>query len=678
MVKRTAAKKKRYDELVKIVAYHRQRYHRDDAPEISDAAYDALAEELRALEVELGITDARESEQVGGTPSEAFAKVTHPIRQWSFDNIFSHEELLEWVTRCRKKLHEEDLALDNLAFVLEHKIDGLKLVLHYQRGQLVQALTRGDGVTGEDVTHTAQTIRTIPKQLKKPIDLICVGEVYLSGAEFERINVERERNGEPLFANPRNAAAGTIRQLDPEVAASRKLSYIAYDIDQMIDHDTGLTIPADQASELQTLRKLGLPVSQETKLVISVEQIQAYYDHWVRQHQELPYAVDGVVIKINQLTHQRALGYTAKAPRFGIAYKFPAEQSTTVVEDIVLQVGRTGVVTPVAVVRPTLIDGSTVSRATLHNEDNIRDLDVRVGDTIIIQKAGDVIPEIVSVLPELRPEKTKPFKFPRRVPECGGDGTIERRPGEAAYRCASLDSDHIRRLRLYHLVSRGAFNIDGIGPKVIDALVASGKITQPADLFTLDKKDFLDLPLFQERAARNAVDSITAAKDVPLDRFLYGLGIDGVGTETARILTRSFGTLGAIKQATLDELRSVYGLGEIVAQSIIDWFAQSENKAQVEALERVVTIKDSEANVRSEVLAGRSFVVTGTLVNYTRDEVKERIRAAGGEVKSSVSRKTDYVLAGDDPGRKVEHAQELGVPVIDEQQFEALLQGTEQ
>ena len=666
-------RKARYNELKKLVAYHHHLYHHDDAPEISDAAYDTLANELRKLEEEFGTTGGFVTQQVGAAPSEAFRKVTHPVRQWSFDNLFTEQELIDWVARCVRTLQQEDFSTDDLAFVLEHKIDGLKLVLHYEQGTLIRAVTRGDGVTGEDVTHTARTISVVPQMLRQPVDLICVGEVYLSYTEFERINQSRAVAGESLFANPRNAAAGTIRQLDPTIAAERQLSYLAYDIDHFEAGKTGYPEPQSQTAELALLKELGLPVSEYVRTVAAVADIQAYYERWVTEHHDLPYAVDGVVIKVDQRSQQRALGYTAKAPRYGIAYKFPAEQSTTVIEDIILQVGRTGVVTPVAVVRPTLIDGSTVTRATLHNEDFIKGLDVRVGDTVVIQKAGDIIPEIVSVLPELRPPQSQSFSFPSRIPTCGGDGAITRRPGEAAYRCVSLDSDHIRRLRLYHFVSREALNIDGIGPKVLDALVASGKVTQPADLFTLTKADFLSLPLFKDRAAHNAVTSLAAAKVVSLDRFLFALGIDGVGSEVARLLARTFGSVANLRAATSEQIQAVHGLGETVATAITEWFANPQNQAQLEALEQVLEIQTPTTDSNSTALVGQSFVVTGTLVGYTRDEVKAAIRAAGGEVKSSVSTKTDYLIAGTDPGSKLAQARELGVTVLDEQKFINLL-----
>ncbi len=658
----------RIRELQELVAYHHRRYHQDDAPEISDAAYDALVRELAALEAQHGAHSGL-TEAVGSAPADAFAKVTHPVRQWSFDNLFTCEELTEWTERVTRMLREEDVADPQPTYVVEHKIDGLKLVLHYERGHLVRALTRGDGVTGEDVTHTARTISTVPATLRESVSLICVGEVWLSEAEFARINQVRADRGEALFANPRNAAAGSIRQLDPAVAAERKLSMYVYDIDQLEVHDTTVQPPVTQWEELQLLTQLGLPTNEYARCVDSVDAIQAFYDTWVEAHEGLPYGVDGIVIKVNEIPYQQMLGYTAKAPRFGIAYKFPAEQSTSVVENIVLQVGRTGVVTPVAEVRPTVIDGSTVARATLHNEDFITEKDVRIGDTVIIQKAGDIIPEIVAVLPELRPSTSTPFRFPRTVPECGGDGAIERIPGEAAYRCVSMDSDHIRRLQLYHVVSKSCFNIDGVGPKVIDALYERGMVRELTDIFTLTHEDVLQLPGFQTRSAANVVAAIEATREVSLPRFLFALSIPFVGAETARTLAQHFGSLNALAAASRDDLAAVYGIGATVAQSVYDWMRDAEHRAFLSRVQTQVAII-AQAPVRHDgAFAGKTVVLTGTLERFTRDEAKELVRQHGGTVSSSVSQKTDYVVVGKDPGQKAAQATRLGVPVLDETSF---------
>ncbi|MCA9362356.1 NAD-dependent DNA ligase LigA, partial [Candidatus Kaiserbacteria bacterium] len=567
----TRAETERLQQLRETVAYHRERYHRDDAPEISDEAYDALLSELRTLELKVeGKVGA--ADVVGGAVNEAFAKVTHIVRQWSFDNVFTEAELREWDERLKRLIREADHDASELSYVAEHKIDGLKLIIEYRAGKLVRAATRGDGVVGENVTHTAKTIASLPPKLTKPVDLICIGEVWLSEKEFARINKERRQNGEPLYANPRNTAAGTLRQLDPAMAAARKLSLTTYDIDLFDPKHTGLTAPTSQWEELELLTQLGLPTSTHPKLCKNIAEVQKFYDSWLKKRETLPHAIDGVVMKVNGIALQRLLGHTAKAPRFGMAYKFPAEEATTVVEDIALQVGRTGVITPVAHLRPVLIDGSTVSRATLHNEDRIKELDIRVGDTVILRKAGDIIPEILSVVLSLRPKHAKPYSFPKRVPECGGDGLIERVPGEAAYRCVSKDSGTLHRRKLYYFVSKGALNIDGVGPKLIDLFLEHGLISSYADLFTLKEGDLRDLPSFKEKAAKNVIEAVKAARKVPLYRLLIGLSIDNVGEETARLIADTFGSLDAIKRASREEVAAIYGVGETVADSLVCWF----------------------------------------------------------------------------------------------------------
>lgn len=573
----------------------------------------------------------------------------------------------------RRLLTDADHSLTKLSYVAEHKIDGLKLVIEYRHGSLVQAATRGNGVVGENVTHTARTIASLPEQLTHAVDLICVGEVWLGDGAFETINQEKAARGEALFANPRNAAAGSLRQLDPEVARRRGLSLTVYDIDHFAARDTDLTPPTSQWEELTLLRALGLPVSDDSRICDDIGAVQAYYEEWMERHVQLPYGVDGIVIKVNDMQLQRVLGYTAKSPRFGIAYKFPAEEATTVVEDIVLQVGRTGVITPVAHLRPVLIDGSTVSRATLHNEDIIDRLDVRVGDTVVLRKAGDIIPEILSVVKSLRPPKTTPFRFPKTVPECGGDGAIERIPGEAAYRCVSKDSGSLHRHRLYYFVSKTALDIDGVGPKLIDLFLEYGLISSYADLFTLEFGDLRDLPGFQDKAAQNVIDAITAAKHVPLHRLLVGLSIENVGEETARVLAETFGSLDAIRKASHDDIAAIHGVGETVAESLTEWFAQSTNQQMLKDLLPHLEIVNPEFTARSGALVGKTFVLTGTLHGLTRDEAKALIRKGGGKVTSSVSQKTDYVVVGDDPGSKAAETQRLGVPILDEAGLRSLV-----
>lgn len=666
----TAEEKKRLKQLRDTVAYHQKRYHESDAPEISDEAYDALVEELQTLELSIEGKVSTVTSAVGGATSEAFAKVTHKTRQWSFDNVFDESELHEWHAKVVRQLKDAD-ASGIPTYVCEHKIDGLKLVIEYQKGQLVKAATRGNGEIGEDVTHTAKTIKSLPHRLNAPVSLICVGEVWLADKELARINQERSKTNEAVFANARNAAAGSLRQLDPEVSRRRNLSLTVYDLDLLDVHSTGLTVPDTQWEELVFLKSLGLPTDTNTKRCKSAADIQAFYDSWKDKRDTLVHGIDGVVIKVNEVPLQKVLGYTAKAPRFGVAYKFPAVEATTVVEDIQLQVGRTGVITPVAHLRPVRIDGSTVSRATLHNEDNIARLDVRVGDTIILRKAGDIIPEIVSVIETLRPKKTTPYAFPTHVAECGGDGRIERIPGEAAYRCVSKDSGVLHRQRLYYFVGKTAMNIDGVGPKIIDAFLDNGLISTHADLFTLTEGDIKDLPGFKDKSAENAIAAITAARTVPFHRFLVGLSIDGVGEETARLLADRFGSIKALQTATVADIAALYGVGEVVAESVVAWFKDTKHKHIVDELLKYVTLVVEETI--SATLEGKTFVLTGTLEKFSRDEAKEEIQKRGGKVSGSVSKKTDYVVVGAEPGSKADDAATLGVPILDEAAFLKLL-----
>lgn len=665
----SASDKKRLKQLRETIAYHRTRYHEADAPEISDEAYDTLLQELKELELKVeGKVSA--ADVVGGAPSQAFAKVTHTVRQWSFDNVFNQEELQNWNDRVCRLLREADADIAQLAYVAEHKIDGLKLIVEYKNGKLVRAATRGDGIVGEDVTHTAKTIATLPHTLTEAVDLICVGEVWLSEQEFARINAEREKTGAALFANPRNAAAGSLRQLESGVAAKRKLSLTTYDIDLFAaPSGSSLKVPKTQAEELTLLRKLGLPTSEYATVCTSLAEVQTFYEKWLKQRDQLKFAIDGVVVKVDERSHQRVLGFTAKAPRFGVAYKFPAIEATTVVEDIALQVGRTGVITPVAHLRPVHIHGSTVSRATLHNEDNIKRLDVRVGDTVVLRKAGDIIPEIVSVVTTLRPAKTKPYRFPKVVAECGGDGRIERIPGEAAYRCVSKDSGALHRQQLYYFVSKAALNIDGLGPKIIDLLLDHGLIATQADIFTLKIGDVKDLPGFKDKSAENLISAITVARQVPLDRLLVGLSIETVGEETARQIAERFGSLQAIRTASVADIAALHGIGQTVAEAVVDWFADSRHQKTLDELLPHLEIQNPDAIVTDADFVDKTFVLTGTLESLTRDQAKEAIRKRGGKVSGSVSKKTDFVVVGRDAGSKASEAKRLEVPILSEKEF---------
>ncbi len=667
--------KKRAEELADILEYHRALYHEKDAPEISDEAYDSLVAELLLLETTYPELKGAytPTEIVGGEVSDAFKKVTHRVRQWSFDNVFSDDELRAWEERAVRVLEKEGMHTPKLTYTAEHKIDGLKVILEYEKGILTRATTRGNGVVGEDVTHSAQTIRDIPNSLAQPVTLIAVGEAWLSEKEFARINSERLAADEPLFANPRNAAAGSLRQLDPEITRARKLSFFAYDIDYVDASTLKGNAPETQGEELALLKKLGFTVNGESAYCKNIDAVIAYYRVWTPKKHDLAYGVDGVVVKVDAIPLQKMLGYTAKAPRFGIAYKFPAEQATTVVEGIELQVGRTGVLTPVAHLRPVRIAGSVVSRATLHNEDQIKRLDVRVGDTVILQKAGDVIPEIVSVVLPLRPKKTKPYHFPKKVAECGGDGSIERIPGMSAYRCVAKDSDALHRRRLYYFVSRAALNIDGVGPRIIDLLLDHSLINSYVDLFTLTEGDLLGLPGFKEKAAQNVIAAINAVRTPPLHRLLVALSIEHVGEETARLIARAFPNIDTLRRVSVSELEIIHGVGDVVAASFTSWMQDPLHAHLLDALLTHVTpIAEIGTQSGEALLSGSTFVFTGTLPTLGRTDGEEMVRRAGGQVTSSVSRKTTYVVVGSDPGSKAEKAEELGVTILDEAAFRAL------
>ena len=667
----TDESKERIAKLRELVAYHQKRYHEEDTPEISDEAYDALARELRELEKahpELAGQE-RVADRVGGQPLDMFTKVRHEVRQWSFDNIFSHDELVAWCERLMRHIaRESDLAPEAFTYCLEHKIDGLKVVLTYEKGVFVRGATRGNGEIGEDITQNLRTIESIPLTLSRPVDIIVTGEAWLGKREFARINKEREKNGEPLFANPRNAAAGSLRQLDSRITASRKLACFAYDIERFGPGTDGVVMPPTQVEELRLLKELGFTVNEEFVHATDLNAIERYYAHWVRKRTKPDFEMDGIVIKVNEKPYQEALGYTANAPRYAIAYKFPAEQVTTRVLDIILQVGRTGVLTPVAVLEPVRVAGSVVHRATLHNEDQIRRLDVRVGDTVILQKAGDVIPEIVAVLPELRTGKEKRFTFPKKVPVCGGDGSIERVPGEAAWRCVSKDSFAQTLRRFEHFVSKKAMNIDGLGPRVVEMLLDRELISTYADLYELEVGDLEGLPGFKDKAIRNLLSAIDASRTVTLARLLFGLSIDQVGEETARDLAEHFGTLDAVRTASLEELEAVEGVGGVVARSLYAWFRDMVHSTELDALLPHLTVTETAPRAAGP-LSGKTVVITGTLPTLSRDEAEELVRKAGGKATGSVSKKTGFVVVGADAGTKADKARTLGVETIDEAEF---------
>ncbi len=650
--------------LKKTIEHHRYLYHVLDKQEISDEALDSLKRELVTLEMRYPelITPDSPSQRVAGEPLPEFVKIEHEVPQWSFNDAFTEEDIEDFNVRVKRFLQEKYQGISP-DYICELKIDGLKVVLTYKKGLLVTAATRGNGKVGEDVTMNVRTIESVPLRLSDEVDIIVEGEVWLSKKELVRINKEREKKGEPLFANPRNVAAGSIRQLDPKVVASRKLDVFVYDIAKY-----SKKMPATQREELEELKRLGFKVNPHFEKCRNTADIIAFWKKWQKASKKEDYWIDGVVIKADERKYQEELGYTGKAPRFGIAFKFPAEQVTTIVEDIVLQIGRTGVLTPVAYLTPVSVAGSTVSRATLHNEDEIKRLDVRVGDTVILQKAGDVIPDIVKVVTEMRTGKEKPYEFPKNVPACGGDGSIERMEGEAAWRCVNKNSFAQQKRKFYHFVSKHAFDIEHMGPKNIDLFLEHGIIVNFDDIFSLKKGDLLTLPRFAEKSAENIIEAILAKKEILLPRFITALSIPNVGEETAEDLAEKFGTLENIEKAKEEDLENISGIGGVVAKSVFDWFREEENKDLVRRLLKHVTILRLHKK-KMTPLAGQSFVLTGSLSSVSRDEAKQKIKDLGGEVVGSVSKNTSYVVAGEDPGSKYDKAQELGVEILDEDDF---------
>ncbi len=662
----------RYNKLKNTINQYRRAYHVYDREEIPEAARDSLMHELAELERRFPSLIAPDSptQRVAGTPLPGFKKVRHKVAQWSFNDAFSPEDLREFDGRVKRGL-KAGFGEVQPEYVCELKIDGLKIVFEYEKGILKTAATRGDGVVGEDVTHNIRTIESVPLSLSRPVDIIVEGEVWMSSKNLEALNKVQEKAGKPLFANPRNVAAGSIRQLDPKIAASRKLDVFIYEVAQ-----TSEGFPPTQLEELEYLRELGFKVNPHHVLAKNIENCIAFWETWKKKGRHQEYWIDGIVVKVNEKRYEDALGYTGKAPRFAIAFKFPAEQVTTIVEDIVFQVGRTGVITPVAHLKPVSVAGTTVSRATLHNEDEIKRLDVRVGDTVILQKAGDVIPDIVRVLPELRDKKSKPFKWPTRINECGGDGSIERIPGQAAWRCVDHNSFAVNRRRFHNFVSKNALDMQGFGKKTVDQLLEEGLIQHFDDIFTLEEGDVLPLDGFAELSAKKLIESIKKSSTVELARLLVGLSIPHVGEETAILLAKKFRTIDKLAEASEEELNAVQGVGDIVASAVHQWFREKDNKALIARLKKVLIIKTHEATPRGNLpLAGRTYVLTGTLESISRDEAKAKLRALGADVSSSVSKKTTAVVAGAEAGSKLDKARELGVAVLTEAEFVRMIRG---
>jgi len=653
-----------------IDRYRTLQHEKDESP-ISPEALDSLKYELAQLEEQYPElrTPASPTQRVAGKPMPELKKVRHAVPQWSLDDAFTEDDLRAFDEKVRRGLAKAGRSSESVTYDCELKIDGLKIILTYVRGELKVAATRGDGVIGEDVTHNIRTIESVPETLPRPIDLVVEGEVYLTRSGLNALNKKREKAGQPLFANPRNAAAGSIRQLDPSIAAERPLRAFFYDAVQSSE-----PLPETQTEELAFIKALGLPVNPHAKHADTLEEVLSFWKKWegaARKKED--YQIDGIVLKVEERVQQEALGYTGKGPRFSIALKFPAEQVTTVVEDIGLQVGRTGVLTPVAHLKAVAVAGTVVARATLHNEDFIKAKDIRIGDTVILQKAGDIIPEIVEVLKELRPKGTKAWEFPTHSPLCGGDGLIERVPGEAARRCVVRDSYPQQMRKLAHFAGKSALDINDMGRKTVELLMQHELVSDFDDIFDLTKDELLQLPGFKEKSAQNLIDGINAAKKVPLDRVLVGLSIPHVGDETALLLAQAFGTMDALAAASEDELSHINGIGDVVAHGVAVWFKDKANKALLKRLAKHLSIQKVAPAKKSGKLSGETVVVTGTLPTLSREDAEDMVRRAGGKVSSSVSKKTSFVLAGESAGSKLANAQKLGVPVIDEGGFKKRL-----
>lgn len=656
----------RYEKLKDAINHYRVAYHVYDREEISQQALDSLKHELTEIEEKYPeiIAPDSPSQRVAGKPLPGFKKVRHTVPQWSFNDAFSPEEMQEFDTRVKKLLKAQGVEA-HPTYVCELKIDGLKIVLTYEKGVFQTAATRGDGIVGEDVTQNIKTIESVPLSLVRPLDIVVEGEVWMSPKALEGLNRSRAKTGEPPFANPRNAAAGSIRQLDPKIAASRKLDVFIYDVAQ-----TSEEFPPTQEKELEYMQKLGFKVNPHHGKAETIEDAIHFWESWKKKGRHQEYWLDGVVVKVNEKKYEDILGYTGKAPRFAIAFKFPAEQVTTILEDIVLQIGRTGVLTPVAHLRPVSVAGTIVSRATLHNEDEINRLDVRIGDTVVLQKAGDVIPDIVEVVKDLRPKGTKPYKWPATVSECGGDGRIERVPGAAAWRCVNKNSFAVVRRRFHNFVGKHALDIEGLGKERVDMLLEKGLIQHYSEIFTLTEGDLLTLEGFADVSAKKLVASIQKARHAEFARLIVGLSIPQVGEETAILLAKKYRDIDALRGASEEELMASDGIGPIVAQDIVTWFNLVRHKELVANLKKVLTISNSlYAQTSSGKLAGKTFVLTGTMESMSRDDAAERIRALGGKISSSVSKQTTYVVAGDNAGSKLDKARELSVEVLAEEQF---------
>ncbi|BAF60708.1 NAD-dependent DNA ligase [Pelotomaculum thermopropionicum SI] len=667
--------RERAEELRREIEHHNYLYYVLDRPAITDAQYDRLMRELERLEKQFPalVTPYSPTQRVGGRPREGFAAVRHLSPMLSLANAFDERELRDFDRRVRQALPGEQVR-----YVVELKIDGLAVSLYYENGILVRGATRGDGDTGEDITENLKTVRSVPLRLRRPVPALEVrGEAFMPKEAFSRLNEGREEAGETLFANPRNAAAGSLRQLDPKITASRQLDLFVYgtgygEWGRAVFPDGERTAPQEHAEVLELLKELGFKVNPEYRLFDRLDELVEYCLGWQARRFELPYAVDGLVIKVNSLAQQERLGATMKSPRWAVAYKFPPEQAVTKVKDIFVRVGRTGVLTPTAELEPVRLAGTTVSRATLHNEDIIREKDIRIGDKVLVQKAGDIIPEVVAVLKEERTGAEKAWAMPGRCPSCGAG--VVRAEGEAAVRCTNMACPARLQEGLIHFASRDAMDIAGLGPAVIAQLVSAGLVGDPADLYALRYEDLVPLERLGPKSARNLLEAIEASKGRSLARLIFALGIRHVGERAAKILANHYQSLSGLMSATQEELVNIPEIGPKIAASIVEFFSNEQNRKVIDKLVKagVNTLTEKVIREGGGPLNGKVFVLTGVLKDFSRQQAQELIESLGGRISSSVSRNTDFVVAGENPGSKYEKALTLGVKILDENEFREL------
>lgn len=666
--KRLVDIEKRIEELKEIINYHSYKYYVEDTPEISDFEYDQLYRELEKLEEKRPdlVTPDSPTQRVGGKPLEGFEKVIHTVQMQSLSDVFSEEELYAFDKRVR------DAVGDDVEYIVEKKIDGLSVSLVYENGKFIRGATRGDGLVGEDVTQNLKTIKSIPLSLKKNIPLLEVrGEVFISKSDFIKINEDQEALGQQLFANPRNAAAGSLRQLDPKIANLRKLDIYLFNI-QRVDGESFNT----HKETLDFMKEMGLKVSPGYKVCKNISEVMDEINRIGNDRGNIPFEIDGAVVKVNSLRLRELLGSTTKTPRWAVAYKYPAEIKETVIKDIWVNVGRTGVLTPNAILEPVRLAGTTVSRATLHNMDYIKEKDIRLGDTVRVRKAGDIIPEVVEVVFEKRKGNEAEFDMPKKCPVCSSD--VVREAGEAAYRCTGIDCSAQLYRSIVHFASRDAMNIEGLGPAIIEALLNNDMIKGVADLYYLHKakEELINMERMGKKSIENLLASIEKSKENNIDRLIYGFGIKHIGLRAAQLLSENFESLEALKNASLDDIIKIPEFGEKMAQSVVVFFQQGQTADTIEKLKAagVNLISQGKRKLRDSRFEGLTFVLTGTLSEFTRSEAAEIIQSFGGKTSGSVSKKTDYVLAGEEAGSKLDKARELGIKIIDEDQFKRMIE----